>query len=74
MATPIVTKRAVRTVNEKIESMQPGDCVVLAGSVPVSIPSTFYESIVAFGAEKGIRVVVDASGSALQHVIKNKPF
>ena len=53
--------------------MQPGDCVVLAGSVPVSIPSTFYESI-AFGAEKGIRVVVDASGSALQHVIKNKPF
>ena len=45
-------KRAVRTVNEKIESMQPGDCVVLAGSVPVSIPSTFYESIAAFGAEK----------------------
>ena len=54
--------------------MQPGDCVVLAGSVPVSIPSTFYESIVAFGAEKGIRVVVDASGSALQHVIKISHF
>ncbi|MGM2835150.1 1-phosphofructokinase family hexose kinase, partial [Bacillus cereus group sp. Bce025] len=44
------------------------------GSVPASIPTTFYESIAAFGAEKGIRVVVDASGSALQHVVKNKPF
>ena len=71
---PIVTKEQFEQLMKKIESMQPGDCVVLAGSVPVSIPSTFYESIAAFGAEKGIRVVVDASGSSLQHVIKNKPF
>ncbi|QHG36147.1 1-phosphofructokinase [Bacillus paranthracis] len=71
---PSVTKEQFEQLMKQIESMQKGDCVVLAGSVPASIPTTFYESIAAFGAEKGIRVVVDASGSALQHVVKNKPF
>ena len=69
-----MTKEQFEQLMKQIESMQKGDCVVLAGSVPASIPTTFYESIAAFGAEKGIRVVVDASGSALQHVVKNKPF
>ncbi len=71
---PSVTKEQFEQLMKQIESMEQGDCVVLAGSVPASIPTTFYESIAAFGAEKGIRVVVDASGSALQHVVKNKPF
>lgn len=71
---PSVTKEQFEQLMKQIESMQKGDCVVLAGSVPASIPTTFYESIAAFGGEKGIRVVVDASGSALQHVVKNKPF
>ncbi|AEW56807.1 1-phosphofructokinase [Bacillus cereus F837/76] len=71
---PSVTNEQFEQLMKQIESMQKGDYVVLAGSVPASIPTTFYESIAAFGAEKGIRVVVDASGSALQHVVKNKPF
>ncbi|HDR7866402.1 1-phosphofructokinase [Bacillus wiedmannii] len=71
---PNVTNEQFEQLMKQIESMRQGDCVVLAGSVPASISTTFYESIATLGAEKGIRVVVDASGSALQHVIKNKPF
>ena len=71
---PSVTNEQFEQLMKQIESMQKGDYIVLAGSVPASIPTTFYESIAAFGAEKGIRVVVDASGSALHHVVKNKPF
>ncbi|HFK1680873.1 TPA: 1-phosphofructokinase [Bacillus tropicus] len=71
---PSVTNEQFEQLMKRIESMKQGDCIVLAGSVPASIPTTFYESIAVFGAEKGIRVVVDASGSALQHVVKNKPF
>ncbi|MDR4162763.1 PfkB family carbohydrate kinase, partial [Bacillus paranthracis] len=58
----------------KIENMQAGDYLVLAGSIPASIPKTFYETIAAFGAERHINVIVDASGSALQCVTQNKPF
>ena len=71
---PSVTNEQFEQLMKQIESMQKGDYVVLAGSVPASIPTTFYESIAAFGAEKGIRVVVDASGSALQHVVKINHF
>ena len=71
---PIITDEQFDQLMKKIESMQAGDCVVLAGSIPSSVPKTFYETIAAYGVKHGIQVVVDASGSALEHVIKNKPF
>ncbi|ENQ3077461.1 1-phosphofructokinase [Bacillus multifaciens] len=71
---PIITDVQFEQFMKKIENMQAGDCVVLAGSVPSSVPKNFYETVAAYGAEHGIQVVVDASGSALEHVVKNKPF
>ena len=38
---PSVTKEQFEQLMKQIESMQKGDCVVLAGSVPASIPTTF---------------------------------
>ncbi|KEK21764.1 1-phosphofructokinase [Bacillus gaemokensis] len=71
---PIITDEQFRKLMNGFESMQPGDCLVLAGSIPASVPKTFYETIAAYGAGRHIKVVVDASGSALEHVIQNKPF
>lgn len=59
---------------KKFEKMRAGDFVVLAGSIPSSIPKNFYEQIAMYGEERGIQVVVDTSGSALKHVMKNNPF
>ena len=42
---PNVTNEQFEQLMKQIESMKQGDCVVLAGSVPASIPTTFYESI-----------------------------
>lgn len=71
---PVIMDEQLRQLMKKIEKMQAGDYLVLAGSIPASIPKTFYETIANFGAEHHINVIVDASGSALQHVIQNKPF
>ncbi|CAI8872869.1 1-phosphofructokinase [Bacillus pseudomycoides] len=71
---PVITDEQLGQLMNKIENMQAGDYLVLAGSIPASIPKTFYETIAAFGAERHINVIVDASGSALQYVTQNKPF
>lgn len=71
---PVITGEQLSQLMKKIEKMQAGDYLVLAGSIPASIPKTFYETMANFGAERQINVIVDASGSALQHVIQNKPF
>ncbi|MBC6971565.1 1-phosphofructokinase [Bacillus sp. Xin] len=71
---PVITDEQMRQLLKKMEKMQAGDYLVLAGSIPASIPKTFYETMANFGAERHIQVIVDASGSALQHVIQNKPF
>ncbi|MCI0766138.1 1-phosphofructokinase [Bacillus sp. TL12] len=71
---PVITDEQMRQLLKKMEKMQAGDYLVLAGSIPASIPKTFYETMASFGAERHIHIIVDASGSALQHVIQNKPF
>ncbi|WP_410983351.1 1-phosphofructokinase [Bacillus cereus] len=71
---PVITDEQMRQLLKKMEKMQAGDYLVLAGSIPASIPKIFYETMANFGAERHIHVIVDASGSALQRVIQNKPF
>lgn len=71
---PIITDKQLAQLMNNIENMQAGDHLVLAGSIPASISKTFYETIAAFGAERHINVIVDASGNALRYVIRNKPF
>ena len=41
MGNPNVTNEQFEQLMKQIESMKQGDCVVLAGSVPASIPTTF---------------------------------
>ncbi|WIY59787.1 1-phosphofructokinase [Bacillus arachidis] len=71
---PIITDKQLGQLMNNIENMQAGDHLVLAGSIPASISKTFYETIAAFGAERHINVIVDASGNVLRYVIRNKPF
>lgn len=51
-----------------------GDTLVLAGSVPKSLPSDIYERILQRIAGKGVRAAVDASGELLMNVLKYEPF
>lgn len=58
----------------KIQSLQPDDVLVLAGSIPSSLPSDFYGKIVKTAKEANVKVVVDTSGPALKQLIEVKPF
>ena len=54
--------------------LQAGDTLVLAGSIPQTMPETIYSDIMARLSGKGIRIVVDATRDLLVNVLEYKPF
>ena len=48
--------------------------IVLAGSVPNTLPDNIYEKILEKTSLSGVRAVVDATGDLLLNVLKYKPF
>lgn len=50
------------------------DILVLAGSIPGSLPSDIYERILQRLSDRKIKIVVDATKDLLLNVLKYKPF
>lgn len=71
---PEITSAALDELFKKLDKLCDGDVLVLAGSVPASLPSDIYENILERLERKKIRTVVDASGKLLLNVLKYKPF
>ena len=71
---PVIQKEEVERLMEKLKQLQEGDVLVLAGSIPKSLPNSIYRDILAELQKKGILFVVDATKDLLLHVLKYKPF
>ena len=71
---PGIPAEALEQLFEKLGALTEGDTLVLAGSIPKSLPDDIYEKILARLSGKGIRTVVDASGKLLLNVLKYEPF
>ena len=71
---PLITDTALNELFNKLDEIQDGDTIVLAGSIPGSLPSDIYEQILRKLSDRRIRAVVDATGALLLRVLKYKPF
>lgn len=71
---PDIPQSAVDKLYEKLDALEDGDVLVLAGSIPNSLPSDIYEKILARLSGKKIKTVVDATKDLLLNVLKYKPF
>lgn len=71
---PTLTEKNIQDLFEKLEVLQAGDILVLAGSIPPSLPKTFYSDLTRKYSKRGVKVVVDAGGKVLAEVLKDKPF
>ena len=71
---PEIGKAEVEALFEKLDKLGEGDTLVLAGSVPDSMPSDIYEQILRRLDGRGIRFVVDATKDLLRRVLQYKPF
>ena len=71
---PEIPAEKIKDMMERLDSLQKGDMLVLAGSIPSSMPATIYMDIVKRLAEKEIPVVVDATKNLLLNVLPYRPF
>jgi len=71
---PNITKKELGRLFEKLELIKKGDILVLAGSIPKALPEDTYENIMKHLENRGIKIVVDATGELLLKVIKYEPF
>lgn len=71
---PDIDDRAIASLFEKLDGLVDGDALILAGSIPASLPSDIYERILERLSGKNIRVVVDATRELLLNVLKYQPF
>ena len=71
---PSITDRQVEDFLEIFHEMNKEDIVVLAGSIPGTLPTSIYKKIISICEEKGLKVVADVSGDALKEVVSQKPF
>lgn len=71
---PKISKEALEQLYEKLDVMTSEDVLVLAGSIPGSMPDSSYELIMERVAAKNMKVAVDATGDLLVNVLKYHPF
>ncbi len=71
---PKIDEKALGALFEKLDGLSDGDTIVLAGSIPDSIPADIYEKILERLQNKNIKAVVDATKDLLMNVLKYKPF
>lgn len=71
---PQISDEELNQLFEKLEQIQNGDTLVLAGSVPQSLPDDIYAQIMSHLCGKDICFAVDTTGNQLVSSLKYKPF
>ena len=71
---PEIPEDKLRQLFDQLERAQDGDTIILAGSIPASLPADVYEQILRHLSGKQVRAVVDATRDLLVNVLKYKPF
>lgn len=71
---PVVSEEALQSFYRKLDGTRQGDILVLAGSIPGGMPTTLYCDILAYLADKELKIVVDAAGELLTQACKQHPF
>lgn len=71
---PAISEEALCALFAQIEKLVEGDVIILAGSIPNTLPADIYERILDTLKGKGVLAVVDATGKLLVNVLHHKPF
>ncbi|MDU1321774.1 MAG: 1-phosphofructokinase [Clostridium botulinum] len=71
---PSINAEDLDELFNKLDNLKEGDFLILAGSIPKTLPENIYETIMERLKDKNIKFVVDATGELLLKVLKYKPF
>lgn len=71
---PHIGPQDIRQLFGKLDKLTTGDFLVLAGSIPASLPNTIYQTILERLQGRGVHFVVDATGELLRGTLPFGPF
>lgn len=71
---PDIDEAKLEELFTKLDQLQADDTLVLAGSIPKTLPDDIYQQIMARLNGKGIRIIVDAEKKLLLNVLQYHPF
>ncbi len=71
---PRIGREAVGELMGRLDALGEGDVLVLAGSIPGSMPDETYRKIMERLAGRGVMTVVDATKNLLMNVLEYRPF
>ncbi len=71
---PVIKPEDIQKLYRKLDSLQDGDILVLAGSIPDVMPGSIYMDIMKHLENKKLRIVVDATKDLLVNVLQYHPF
>ncbi len=71
---PDIAEDELEALMMKVDHIQDGDTLILAGSIPNTLPDDTYERMLERIADKDVRIVVDATKQLLVNSLKYKPF
>ena len=71
---PDISEVKIEELLRKLDILGEGDILVLAGSIPASMPADMYSTIMERLQHKNVTFIVDATKDLLINVLKYKPF
>ena len=71
---PTIGRAQLDALYDKLGTLTDRDTLVLAGSIPASMPSSIYSDIMERLYAKGVTFVVDATKQLLLNVLRYRPF
>lgn len=71
---PAISREKTQQLFDILEQLQEGDVLVLAGSIPASMPDDIYRNILKRLDGRGILIAVDATKDLLVNVLEYHPF
>lgn len=71
---PALDSSQLQQLAEKVAKMQDGDWLILAGSLPASVPEAYFIDLAQTCRNRGIKFVLDTSGPAFPKLIGHAPF
>ena len=71
---PRINQAQIEELFQKLASLNENDILVLAGSIPGTMPEDTYEKIMAMLQNKKVKIIVDTTKQLLLNVLKYRPF
>lgn len=71
---PLISEENIQKLMSRLDVLDEGDVLILAGSIPGSMPNDIYRKIMQRLEGKGVMIAVDATRELLVNVLEYHPF